>query len=266
MSSDHLLTIERCQVTDSFRLDGRVAVVTGAGGGLGQGICHSLVAAGASVAVIDRRTEEAEQRATELIQVGGNAKAFVADVSDKAAIDSTVANVADAFGRIDILVNNAAVYPLRPWTEISLGEWEEVQRTNVTGYFLCARAAYPWLARSPAGRIVNLASITVHGGWDKLLSYVTSKGAVMAFTRALARELGPESITVNSFAPGAFPTEAEKIYDDPEAYNAWVLERQSLKRRGTPDDIGRLMVFLASDASAFITGQMIEIDGGWVMH
>ena len=116
------------------------------------------------------------------------------------------------------------------------------------------------------GRIVNLTSITFFGGWDMLLSYVSSKGGIVGFTRALARELGPEGITVNAISPGAFPTDAEKIHPDPEGYERFVLERQSLKRRGTPEDIGNLAVFLASDASSFITGQLFEIDGGWVMN
>jgi NAD(P)-dependent dehydrogenase (short-subunit alcohol dehydrogenase family) len=112
---------------------------------------------------------------------------------------------------------------------------------------------------------VNVSSITISGGWDKLLSYVTSKGGVVAFTRALAREVGSEGITVNCIAPGAFPTDAEKIHPDPEGYVRMVLERQALKRRGTPEDIGNLVVFLSGDASSFITGQTINSDGGWVM-
>jgi NAD(P)-dependent dehydrogenase (short-subunit alcohol dehydrogenase family) len=169
-------------------------------------------------------------------------------------------------GGIDVLVNNAAIYPLRAWTEISEQEWDDVLATNVKGYFLCARACHSSMVTRGRGRIVNMASITLHGGWEHLLSYVTSKGAVMAFTRALARELGPEGITVNCIAPGAFPTDAEKIHPDPESYTRFILERQSLKRRGAPADIGNLVTFLASDAASFITGQMIGIDGGWVMH
>jgi NAD(P)-dependent dehydrogenase (short-subunit alcohol dehydrogenase family) len=113
---------------------------------------------------------------------------------------------------------------------------------------------------------VNLSSITVFGGWAKLLSYVSSKGGIVSFTRALAREIGPEGVTVNAIAPGAFPTDAEKIHPDPEGYEAFVLEQQAIKRRGSPEDIGNLVVFLASDASSFITGQLFAIDGGWVMQ
>lgn len=249
-----------------FDLDGRVALVTGGGGGLGEGICLSLAAAGAAVAVVDRDEERCRERASQVEAAGGRALAVVADVASKPSIDATATRVAEELGGIDVLVNNAAIYPLRPWTEITEQEWDDVLATNLKGYFLCARACHPWLAAHGRGRIVNMASITLHGGWEHLLSYVSSKGGVMAFTRALARELGPEAITVNCIAPGAFPTDAEKIHPDPEGYTRLILERQSLKRRGAPDDIGNLVTFLASDGSSFITGQMIGIDGGWVMH
>ena len=140
-----------------------------------------------------------------------------------------------------------------------------MQATNVRGYFLCARACHSALAASGRGRIVNVSSITISGGWGNLLAYVTSKGGVVAFTRALAREVGVEGITVNCIAPGAFPTDAEKIHPDLEAYERLILEGQAIKRRGTPEDVGHLVRFLASDASSFITGQLIPIDGGWVM-
>jgi NAD(P)-dependent dehydrogenase (short-subunit alcohol dehydrogenase family) len=197
---------------------------------------------------------------------GGQAISVLADVSRKDSIDAMAETVVRELGGIDVLVNNAAVYPRRAWTEIPEDEWDEVFATNLKGYFLCARAAYPSMAERGHGRIINLTSITFFGGWSMLLSYVSTKGGIVAFTRALARELGPEGITVNSISPGAFPTDAEKIHPDPEGYNRWVLEQQSLKRRGTPEDIGNLAVFLAGDASSFITGQLFQIDGGWVMH
>jgi NAD(P)-dependent dehydrogenase (short-subunit alcohol dehydrogenase family) len=197
---------------------------------------------------------------------GHDAISVRCDVSDPEAVDRMVETVARELGGIDILVNNAAIYPRRPWTEIPKTEWDQVLATNLTGYFLCARAAFPYLKRRGRGRIINVASITVSGGWPMLLAYVTSKGGIVTFTRALAREVGPEGVTVNTISPGAFPTDAEKIHPDPEGYNRYVLEQQSIKRRGTPDDIGNLVVFLASDAASFITGQMIQIDGGWVMH
>jgi 3-oxoacyl-[acyl-carrier protein] reductase len=249
-----------------FSLDGRVALVTGAGGGLGEGMCASLAAAGAAVACVDRNPETAEARAAGVRAAGGTAVAIAADVSDAASVTAMVERATRELGRLDVLVNNAAVYPRRAWTEITEEEWDNVLAVNLKGYFLCARAAFDHLKAGGHGRIVNVSSITAFIGMTHLLDYVSSKGAVMSFTRALAREIGPDGVTVNAISPGAFPTDAEKIHPDPEQYNQWILDQQSLKRRGAPDDIGNLVVFLASDASSFLTGQVVEIDGGWFMH
>ena len=167
---------------------------------------------------------------------------------------------------MDILVNNAAIYPSRLWTEIREEEWDEVLAVNLKGYFLCARAAFPHMKARGHGRVINVASITFFIGFANLLDYVSSKGGVVGFIRTLAREVGPEGISVNAISPGAFPTDAEKIHPDPEGYNRWVLEQQSIKRRGTPEDLGNLVSFLASDAASFITRQTVEIDGGWAMN
>jgi 3-oxoacyl-[acyl-carrier protein] reductase len=247
-------------------LEGRVAIVTGAGGGLGVGICQALAAAGAKVACVGRTQESIDKTARLVTEQGGTAVAVVCDVSDQAQVRAMVAEVADRFGGIDILINNAAIYPRREWTEITRQEWDDVLGTNLTGYFLCAQAAFPHIKANGHGRIINIASITFFGGWGMLLDYVTSKGGIVAFTRGLAREIGPDGVTVNTISPGAFPTDAEKIHPDPEGYHQYVLDNQSIKRRGTADDIGNLVVFLAGDTASFITGQLIQIDGGWVMH
>ncbi len=240
--------------------------MTGAGGGLGEGICTSLAAAGATVACADIDPERAQRIAALVAESGGRSLAVPVDVADRGSVDAAVGSVTAELGGVDILVNNAAIYPRRAWTEITEEEWDRVLAVNLKGCFLCARACYPSMKERGRGHIVNISSITFLIGFAMLLDYVSSKGAIVGFTRSLASEVGPDGITVNAIAPGAFPTDAEKIHPNPDEYNQWVLDQQSIKRRGTPADIGNLVVFLSSDASSFVTGQTVVIDGGWTMH
>ena len=248
------------------RLEGRVAVVTGGGGGLAEGICAGLAREGAAVVCADISVEKAEGVASQVADAGGTSLAVEVDVSDKGSVEAMIGRAVGEFGGVDVLVNNAAIYPLRPWTEIEEDEWDRVMAVNLKGYFLCARAAYPSMRERGHGRVVNVASITFFIGWSGFLDYVSSKGAIVGFTRTLAREVGPDGITVNAISPGAFPTDAERVHPDQEALNRRILEQQSLKRRGTVADVGNLVAFLASDESSFITGQTVMIDGGWAMH
>ncbi len=241
-------------------------MVTGGGGGLGTAICSRLSSEGAAVAVVEQELEKAERVADAIVANGGRALAVEADVSDKGSVEAMAERVTDELGSLDVLVNNAAIYPRRAWTEIEEEEWDRVMSVNLKGYFLCARAAFPHMKERGWGRIVNVSSITFFIGWTLLLDYVTSKGGIVGFTRTLARETGPDGVTVNAIAPGAFPTDAERIHPNPDEYSRWVLEQQSVKRRGAPEDIGNLVAFLASDNASFITGQTIGIDGGWMMH
>jgi 3-oxoacyl-[acyl-carrier protein] reductase len=225
-----------------------------------------LAEAGATGVVAGRTKEKLDRIAADVNAAGGRALAVEVDIADADSVAAMTERALSELGGIDILVNNAAVYHRKPWTEITEADWDQVLDTNLKGYYLCARAAYPALKASGHGRVINVASITFFGGIPNLLDYVASKGGIVGFTRALAREVGPDSITVNTLSPGAFPTDAEKIHPDLENYNREILASQSIKRRGTPEDVGNLVTFLAGDGSSFITGQLIQIDGGWMMH
>ena len=194
-----------CGSVSAPDLEGRVALVTGAGGGLGAGICSALASAGASVAAVDVVRDKAERVAADLSRTGARCVALQTDVSDRSSVEATVERVADELGGVDILINNAAIYPRRAWTEIQEEEWDRVMAVNLKGYFLCARAVYPHMKSKGRGHIVNVASITFFIGWTLLMDYVASKGGIIGFTRTLSREVGPDNINVNAIAQAPSP-------------------------------------------------------------
>ncbi|WP_024800280.1 SDR family NAD(P)-dependent oxidoreductase [Nocardia sp. BMG51109] len=242
-----------------------VAVVTGAGGALGRATARRLASDGYAVASVDIDTVAAAETATLVHSAGGSALGLSVDLRDADAIRACFAHVADRLGPVRVLVNNAAVYPLRPFLDVPVSEYDDVHAVNQRGYWLTAQAAARQMRELGGGAIVNIASMTVHGGWADLAAYVATKGAATALTRALARELGPHEIRVNCVSPGAFPTAAEAIHPDPDQYHAFVLEHQALQRRGTPDELAAAVAFLAGRDASFITGQTLEVNGGWVM-
>jgi NAD(P)-dependent dehydrogenase (short-subunit alcohol dehydrogenase family) len=195
---------------------------------------------------------------------GGEAVAVEADVSDPAAIEMVAARAAEEFGGTDVLVNNAAMYPLGPWHEMDVAQWDQLFATNIRGYWLMARAVRPQMIARGGGSVVSVSSVTFWTGNALLLAYVASKGAVIGFTRALARESGPEGIRANAVAPGAYPTAATEIHADQEKLWRDVMEAQSIKRRGEVDDVARAIAFFAGDDSSFVTGQTLLVDGGWM--
>ena len=242
------------------------AFVTGAGGALGGAIAERLGADGLAVAVVDIDGPSAEATAGPILEAGGRATAIACDLRDAAAIERAFAAAEQRLGPVTALVNNAAVFPSGPFTEVTLETLDDTLAVNQRAYFLTAQMAARSMINAAGGVIVNVASIVWHGRWENMAPYVTSKGGVVALTRALARELGPHDIRVNAVAPGAFPTAAEAAqHPDLEAYEREILNAQAIKRRGRVDDVASLVSFLCGDESSFITGQTINVDGGWVM-
>jgi NAD(P)-dependent dehydrogenase (short-subunit alcohol dehydrogenase family) len=248
-----------------MRLDGKVAVITGGAAGIGFAYARRFLAEGARVVIADIADPVV---AAEKLDGSGRALGVPTDVSDAAAVRAMVATAVERFGRIDVLVNNAAMFAaLKPhrFDEIPEAEWNRVMAVNVTGVWNCARAVAPVMRAQRSGRIVNVASAIVGKGTALLLHYVTSKGAVVAMTRALARELGPDGITVNAVAPGLILSDSVQANPDITGFqSAAVMSVRSLKRDAYPEDVEGTVVFLASDDSAFMSGQTLIVDGGSV--
>jgi NAD(P)-dependent dehydrogenase (short-subunit alcohol dehydrogenase family) len=250
------------------RLDGRVAIVTGAARGIGAAYAKGLAAEGAAVTVSD--IEDPTNTVEIVRQQGGQAIGTRTDVTDAVQVADMVARAEAAFGRVDILVNNAGLYgvlSLKPFTEISEEEWDDVMRVNVRGTFQCCKAVVPSMRRRKYGKIINISSGTQFAGIPMYLHYVTSKGAIVALTRALARELGPDGICVNTIAPGLTASGAAIEKSQAQAGRVdFAIGQRAFRRAETPDDLVGVCVFLASADSDFMTGQMINVDGGAAMH
>ncbi|HMW22679.1 MAG TPA: 3-oxoacyl-ACP reductase FabG [Burkholderiaceae bacterium] len=242
------------------RLDGRIAVVSGAASGMGQGAALKLAQEGALIEILDR--QDATETIALIREAGGEAAASLCDVTDEEQIRAAAQAVEARRGRIDILVNNAGILSGRkPWHELTRAEVDRFLQVNFMGYFLVSQAFYPLLKKSSAGRIINVASRTYYLANPGQMAYVASKGAVMGFTRVLAKELGPENITVNAVAPGMIATEGTLANSPEEAFDR-VMQNQAIKKRGQPRHLAGLIAFLASDEAELITGQFMLCDGG----
>lgn len=247
-------------------IEGKTILYTGAAGGLGQPTVLEMLSQGARVVVLDNNPDKIgaldaaapTDRRDDLVLEQ-------CDLSDLNSLATLLTKLSAKVGGFDAVLNNAAIYPSKPFEEFTIEEIQQVQRVNVDSGIVCVQSALPHMREKGWGRIVNVSSITFSGGWENLTPYVQSKGALIALARSWAREFGKYGITANAVSPGAFPTDAEKIHADPQGYAQFVLDHQSIKRRGTAQDIAGVLLFLLSDASAFVTGQTINVDGGWIM-
>ena len=253
------------------RLDGRVALITGASWGIGAAVAKAFARHGASVVVSSYPDSEMERLADEvvhtIVDAGGRATRLSADVTSREQIDDMMAMIQAEFGDVDVLVTNAAYSNRLPWHQISAEQWDHTHAVNLRGAFLCAQACYEGMLRKGGGSIIAVTSVTVELGMAGLLDYVSSKAGLIGFTRALAREVGPDGIRVNAVMPGAIRTEQEVALGFDEAdLKLLSAERQCIARRGFADDLTGAFVFLASDESSFISGQVINVDGGWIHY
>jgi 3-oxoacyl-[acyl-carrier protein] reductase len=226
-------------------LKDKVALVTGGVAGIGAAISRLFTEEGARVFVLDRETG--------------------VDVRSPSQIQGAVDRALRQYGRIDVLINNAGIYPRQDFVSMTEQQWDEMQDINLKGVFHCAKAVVPQMIAQRAGKIVNISSVTFHLGARRLVHYVAAKGGVIGFTRSLARELGEHNVYVNCITPGAIATESEKQFVTPEQVTAMVAQ-QCLARRILPIDVARVCVFLSSALSDGMTGQTLNVDGGWAMY
>lgn len=238
----------------------RVAIVTGAAQGIGKAIAKRIAEDDVIVVIADINEAKAKTTAKEL---GG--LAVTTDVSDEKSVANLVETVLAEYGRVDILVNDAAVVPFIPWEDIDFAEWRRVMSVNVDGLFLMCRAVGDVMKKAGYGRIINIASNVFVAGTPNLAHYVASKGAVIGFTRALAGEIGKFGITVNAVAPGLTESDGVMAGDHRHGFD-YVVPMQAIPRRGMPEDIAPTVAFLASEEARWVTGSTIVVDGGHTRH
>lgn len=250
-------------------IEDRVVIVTGGGKGIGRVYCTRFAEAGAKVVVADIDGEANEQTAAEITAAGGAAVAVATDVADEEAAELMAATAIESFGRIDALVNNASlmsVLPRRAWHEIPIDEWDRVMEVNLRGIFLCCRAVFPQMQKQNKGKIINISSGRFWEGTPNRLHYSTSKAGVIGLTRSLAREVGEFNIAVNAVTPGFTLSDTQVASSGDYARQNAPDEQKAIKRHQYPEDLVGTVMFLISDASDYLSGQTINVDGGRNMH
>ena len=247
-----------------MRCKAKKALITGAGQGLGRAIALALAEEGADIAAWDINLEAARETCEQVKALGRTSMAHEVDVSDSAQVNGALEQVMDEFGRLDILINNAGICPVRHWGEISEADWDRVMAVNLKGTFLCAQAVTPIMIKQKSGRIINLASVAGKlGSIATGAPYAVSKAGVIGLTKTVARSLAPHGITVNALAPG--PIETAMIQDITQGNMEGYLSVIPLGRIGNPLDVAKAAVYLASDEASFLTGEILDINGGMLM-
>jgi NAD(P)-dependent dehydrogenase (short-subunit alcohol dehydrogenase family) len=250
-----------------FRVDGRVAVVTGASSGIGAALAEGLARAGARVVLVARRADRIDELAKRLGTEGAEAVAHTCDVAVEAEVDQLAARVLERFGRADILVNNAGITRVIPAQDEPLETFEQVLATNLTGAFLCSQRFGRAMLAARSGAIVNVASVLgmVGSGQVPQASYAASKGGLVNLTRELAAQWARKGVRVNALAPAWFPSEMTQEMFDDERSRQWIRGRTPMGRAGDPKELVGPLLFLASDAASYVTGQILAVDGGWTI-
>ncbi|MBM3738897.1 MAG: SDR family oxidoreductase [Acidobacteria bacterium] len=246
-------------------LDQKVTLITGAALGIGAGIADLFAENGAILYLFDLDGEKCQAKAAELRSAGHQAQAFQGDVSRAESLQTCVDAALAAHGRIDAVINNAGIYPRRAFLDMTEAEWDQMQDVNLKSLFHISKLVLPSMIERRSGKIVNISSVTFFKGMALLTHYVASKGGMIGFSRALAREMGPHNIHINCVTPGAIKTEGEVVHADPAAIAA-IQARQCLDRRLVPLDVAGPCLFLASSLSDGMTGQTLNVDGGLIMY
>lgn len=250
---------------DLFDIRGRVAMVTGASKGLGKAMAMGLAKAGAKLALCARNLEDLEKARAEAGSHGAAAGTYAVDVRDRESARAAAAAIVADFGAIDILVNNAGVNVRKPVTQLAEEEWDLVLDTNLKGYFLVAQAVVPHMIRRGRGKVINISSIMGAVALENQVAYASSKGGVVQMTKVMALEWARHGINVNAIGPTYFETPlVATLRNDPERFR-FINERTPMGRWGQPEELEGTVIFLASRASDFITGQTIYVDGGWTI-